>query len=142
LRQQFLPLDEIDAFYSRQETSSHHLRELFGLPINALAVSAWPGVESTVFCFTLKTLIFFGRVRLHALHVSGFTDARRRTELVGARTDDLFSYSWRSLVLLLWGLPFGRVGDQVKLLNDQPQQPGQEPRPAGSFSLVQRARRR
>jgi hypothetical protein len=129
-----LRLDDLVAVYSERETIAHRLGSL-----NALGFAAWIGVEGMVICFTLKTVVFLGPVRLHALRLRGLMDSRHRGELTGAPAggDGLIAYAWRCVVLLLWGVPFPRVGTQVKVLKDPTPTAATYRKPAGSFTLEQ-----
>lgn len=139
MRPQLLALNDLDVFYSRTETKSTHLRWW-----NAPGLAGWWNVENCVVCFTTKSALVVGQLRLHALHVRGFWDARGRSELVGSpdRPEDLVKYLFRSLRLLILGLPFHRVGDDVRVLKATPPSQRRSADLTGTFRLVRTSSRR
>lgn len=138
-QKQSLRLRDLEVFYSERQTAAHR----FG-SVNALGFYLWPGVEGMAACFTLKTLLFFGPLRLHALRLAGFGSPRRRIELVGspARPDGVIAYGWRCIRLLIWGVPLSRIGAPVRLLKDSPAVPGAERPRVGAFTLTRSDRTR
>jgi hypothetical protein len=128
-----LSLDDVDVTYSQQPARSKRVGGL-----NALGFAAWLNVEGAVVCFTLKSLIVFGAIRLHALRVRGLTNARYRTELAGTpnKPEGTARYAVRLVDLLVRGVGLGRVGDRVKLLKDVEPTVGRARQEAAFFGLV------
>lgn len=96
----------------------------------------WSGVEGMAAVFTLKTFVFFGPLRLHAIRLRGLRAKQHRSELAGGppkRAESTIEYGLRCLRLLLWGVPIGRVGQRVKLTKDDTERGV----PAGTFGLIE-----
>lgn len=96
----------------------------------------WIGVEGMVAVFSLKTFIFLGPVRLHAIRVRGLRTKQHRSELIGApakRIETSWEFALRCLRLFLSGVPLRRVGERIKLIKDDTERGI----PAGTFGLIE-----
>jgi hypothetical protein len=135
----YLSLDEVEVYYSEQPARPKRIGG-----VNAIGFAAWLDVEGALVCFTLKSLVVFGGVRIHALRIRGVTDARYRTELSGTpnKPEGLARYALRLADLLVRGASLGRVGDRVKLLKDPAATASRARQEAGTFGLVPATSRR
>lgn len=122
-----LTLNEVAVLYSKKSDRPAHVGGL-----NACGLWIWPGAENTIACFSSKTFLFFGGLRIRALRLRGIREAEYRSELVGVEEGvSRGRYVLHCLRLLTLGIPLGSVGEPpVRLLNPDKASVG------GTFELI------
>lgn len=86
-----------------------------GAVYNPLGLALWPRVEGMVIVIVSKRFFVVGRPVVRALHLAGLSSAEARMGFGNGADPGLPAYLGRALGLLLFGIPFGRVGSPVTL---------------------------